>query len=135
MALRIERREIGGVHILALAGRLVYGEETSALREAISELLLEEKRNIVLNLGDLTFIDSAGLGELVRAHQAVKAEGGMLKLTRLGARLQDVLQIGPLLEVFEVFPTEAVAVGSFGWWCQCDKHGAYLGPPPCPKCQ
>jgi anti-anti-sigma regulatory factor len=90
---------------------------------------------IVLNLEDITYIDSAGVGELVQAYNTARATGGLLRLTGLTkGRLQDVLQIIKLLTVFEVFPTEQAAVASFGsgpgYWCQCDTHGSYIGPPP-----
>ena len=140
MALRIVRRESSGVDILALEGRLVLGD-ISVLRQSIGEIVSKGERKVVLNLQDVTFIDSAGLGELVQAQITVRKAGESLKLTGLrqrpeGPPLRDLLQINKLSTVFEEFPSERAAVESFrsSYWCVCDKHGRYLGPPPCPDC-
>ena len=106
-------REVDGVSVVALDGRIVLGEESNALREKVKGLIAEGKRKIVLNMDNVTFIDSAGLGTLVAAHHSVKSQGPALPLCHLGSKFQEVLQITKLLTVFDVFNTEAEAVRSF----------------------
>ena len=113
MALKIASREVDGVSVLALDGRIVLGEESNALREKIKGLLAEGKKKVVLNMDAITFIDSAGLGTLVAAHHSAKSQGAALRLCHLGSKFQEVLQITKLLTVFEVYNTEAEAVASF----------------------
>src|SRR6266404_2419518 len=96
-------REVDGVSVVALDGRIVLGEESNALREKVKGLIAEGKKKIVLNMDNVTFIDSAGLGTL----------GAALRLCHLGSKFQEVLQITKLLTVFDVFNTEAEAVRSF----------------------
>lgn len=106
-------REVDGVSVVALDGRIVLGEESNALREKVKSLIAEGKKKVVLNMANITFIDSAGLGTLVAAHHSAKSQGAALKLAHLGAKFQEVLQITKLLTVFDVYNTEAEAVGSF----------------------
>jgi anti-sigma B factor antagonist len=106
-------REVDGVSVVALDGRIVLGEESNALREKVKSLIAEGKKKVVLNMANITFIDSAGLGTLVAAHHSAKSQGASLKLAHLGAKFQEVLQITKLLTVFDVYNTEAEAVGSF----------------------
>ena len=113
MALKITFREVDGVSVMALDGRIVLGEESNALREKIKSLLAEGKKKIVLNMDNVTFIDSAGLGTLVAAHHSVKSQAGSMRLCHLGSKFQEVLQITKLLTVFDVYNTEAEAVASF----------------------
>ena len=113
MALKFTNREVDGVSVVALDGRIVLGEESNALRERVKALVAEGKKKIVLNMANVTFIDSAGLGTLVAAHHSAKSQGAALKLCHLGSKFQEVLQITKLLTVFEVFDTEAAAVASF----------------------
>ena len=113
MALKMTNREVDGVAVVALDGRIVLGEESNALREKIKSLIAEGKKNIVLNMDNITFIDSAGLGTLVAAHHSAKSQGSGLRLCHLGSKFQEVLQITKLLTVFEVYNTEAEAVASF----------------------
>ena len=113
MALKFSNREVDGVTIVALDGRIVLGEESNALRERVKGLVAEGKKKIVLNMANVTFIDSAGLGTLVAAHHSVKSQGASLRLCHLGSKFQEVLQITKLLTVFDVFNTEAEAVSSF----------------------
>jgi anti-sigma B factor antagonist len=113
VALKMTNREVDGVSVVALDGRIVLGEESNALREKVKGLIAEGKRKIVLNMDNITFIDSAGLGTLVAAHHSAKAQGASLKLCHLGSKFQEVLQITKLLTVFEVYDTEAAAVASF----------------------
>jgi anti-sigma B factor antagonist len=110
MPLRIAIREVDGVTVLALDGRIVLGEETSALREKVKSLLGEGRKNIILNLSNVTLIDSSGLGALVAAYSSAKSGGASLRLCNLGARLNELLQITKLYTVFEVSETEADAL-------------------------
>lgn len=107
-------REVDGVSVVALDGRIVLGEESNALREKVKSMIAEGKKKVVLNMGNITFIDSAGLGTLVAAHHSAKSQGASLKLAHLGSKFQEVLQITKLLTVFDVYGTEAEAVASFG---------------------
>ena len=113
MALKITTREVDGVTVAALDGRIVLGEESNALREKIKTLVGEGKKKIVLNMDNVTFIDSAGLGTLVASHHSAKAQGAGLKLCHLGTKFQEVLQITKLMTIFDVYNTEAEAVASF----------------------
>jgi anti-sigma B factor antagonist len=113
VALKMTYREVDGVSVVALDGRIVLGEESNALREKVKSLIAEGKKKIVLNMANVTFIDSAGLGTLVAAHHSAKSQGAALKLAHLGAKFQEVLQITKLLTVFDVYNTEAEAVASF----------------------
>ncbi len=113
MALKMTTREVDGVTVVALDGRIVLGEESNALREKVKGLLGEGRKKIVLNMDNITFIDSAGLGTLVAAHHSARSQGAGLRLCHLGTKFQEVLQITKLLTVFEVYNTEADAVASF----------------------
>ncbi len=113
MALKFTNREVDGVSVVALDGRIVLGEESNSLREKVKALIAEGKKKIVLNMNNVTFIDSAGLGTLVAAHHSVKSQGASLRLSHLGTKFQEVLQITKLLTVFDVYNTEAEAVASF----------------------
>ena len=113
MALKMTAREVDGVTVVALDGRIVLGEESNALREKIKSMVAEGKKKIVLNMDGITFIDSAGLGTLVAAHHSAKAQGASLRLCHLGTKFQEVLQITKLMTIFDVYNTEAEAVASF----------------------
>jgi anti-sigma B factor antagonist len=113
VALKFTNREVDGVSVVALDGRIVLGEESNALRERVKALVAEGKKKIVLNMANVTFIDSAGLGTLVAAHHSAKSQGAALKLCHLGAKFQEVLQITKLLTVFDVYNSESEAVASF----------------------
>ena len=113
MALKMTSREVDGVTVVALDGRIVLGEESNALREKIKSMVAEGKKKIVLNMDGVTFIDSAGLGTLVAAHHSAKAQGASLRLCHLGTKFQEVLQITKLMTIFDVSNTEAEAVASF----------------------
>ena len=114
MALKITTREVDGVTVAALDGRIVLGEESNALREKIKSLVAEGKKKIVLNMDNITFIDSAGLGTLVATFHSARSQGGTLKLANLGAKFKEVLQVTKLMTVFEVYDSEAAAIQSFG---------------------
>ena len=113
MALKMTSREVDGVTVVALDGRIVLGEESNALREKIKSMVAEGKKKIVLNMDGVTFIDSAGLGTLVAAHHSAKAQGASLRLCHLGTKFQEVLQITKLMTIFDVYNTEAEAVARF----------------------
>jgi anti-sigma B factor antagonist len=113
MALKMTQREVDGVSVVALDGRIVLGEESNALREKVKSLIASGKKKIILNMDNVTFIDSAGLGTLVAAHHSARSQGASLKLCHLGSKFQEVLQITKLLTVFDVYKTETEAVASF----------------------
>ncbi|PYU16169.1 MAG: anti-sigma factor antagonist [Acidobacteria bacterium] len=113
MALKMTNREVDGVSVVALEGRIVLGEESNALRERIKSLLAADQKKIVLNMDNVTYIDSAGLGTLVAAHTSAKSQKAGLKLSNLGSKFQEVLQVTKLLTVFDVYDSEAAAIGSF----------------------
>ena len=113
MALKITTREVDGVVVAALDGRIVLGEESNALREKVKSLVAAGKKKIVLNMDNVTFIDSAGLGTLVASHHSAKGQDAALKLCHLGTKFQEVLQITKLMTIFDVYNTEAEAVASF----------------------
>jgi anti-sigma B factor antagonist len=110
MALKITNREVDGVAVLALEGRIVLGEETVALRENVKSLLGAGKKKLVLDLKSVTVIDSAGLDVLVFVHTSAKSSGATLRLCNLGPRANELLQITRLATVFEISECEADAV-------------------------
>ncbi len=112
MDLNILNKQVGDVSVIALKGRIVLGEGSSALRARIKSLVGDGKKKIVLNMANVTYIDSAGLGTLVAAHISVKKQGTTLLLSDLGNKFHEVLQITRLLTVFSVFATEAEAISS-----------------------
>jgi anti-sigma B factor antagonist len=113
MGMIITHREVDGVSVLALAGRIVLGEESNALREKLKSLVAAGKNKVVLNVDQVKYIDSAGLGILVAEHVSAKSRGSSLRLCHLGSKFHEVLQITKLLTVFEVYDTQAAAVASF----------------------
>lgn len=113
MALKLTNREVDGVAVVQLEGRIVLGEESNALRERVKGFLAAGQKKIVLNMTNVTYIDSAGLGTLVAAHHSAKSQGAALKLSNLGSKFQEVLQVTKLLTVFEVYDSEAAAIRSF----------------------
>ncbi len=113
MALKMTNREVDGVAVVALDGRIVLGEETSALREKVKSLVAEGKKKLLLNMGNVTMIDSSGLGALVAAYSSAKAMGASLCLCNLGLQTNQLLQMTKLLTVFEVSNTEEEALHSF----------------------
>ncbi len=113
MALKMNSREVDGISIVQLEGRIVLGEESNALREKVKTLMTENKKKIVMNMENVTYIDSAGLGTLVASFHSAKAQGAVLKLSNLGAKFQEVLQVTKLYTVFEVFDNETLAAQSF----------------------
>jgi len=108
----ISIRKKGAVSILDVAGRLTWFE-IGALRDAISRLLREGRKNIVLNLGALDYLDSSGIGELAQSYVSVVKRGGEMKVVGLSARVEEVLKITQLFRVFPEFPSEEEAIDSF----------------------
>jgi anti-sigma B factor antagonist len=113
MAMKIVEREVGGVTILDLQGRILIGEGIDALRDAVGKLVESGKTKILLNLAEVPYVDSAGLGEIVRCYTTVSRKSGRLKLVNLTAKIRDLLSITKLLTVFETYDTEDQAVKSF----------------------
>ncbi len=111
--MQIEERVVGEVTILDLKGKITLGEGDEALKDKINSLTLQNRRQILLNLEGVPYIDSAGLGEVVRTYTTVSRQGGQLKLVNLTKRIEDLLSITKLLTVFETFDTEAEALQSF----------------------
>jgi anti-sigma B factor antagonist len=112
MSLKIDTRQANGVTIVACSGRIVFGEEATTLRDNLKRIL-GSTRQIVLNLSDVSYIDSGGLGTLVGVYSSARAAGADIKLAGLGQRLRDVLQITKLVTVFEVYDTEQEAIATF----------------------
>jgi anti-anti-sigma factor len=113
MPLEITQRELNGIYLMALKGRLVLGPESGGLLTAFDNLLASGATRIVFNLEHVNYVDSAGLGALIEMHRKTKAKGGSLKLCHLGPNLRRALEIARLLPVFETCPTETAAIASF----------------------
>ena len=113
MSLEITERELQGVYVLVLRGRLVFGEESRRFRTTVETLLSKGATRIVVSLYHVKSIDTGGLGSLHDALQGSKARGGLLKLASPSERFMQVLQSSNLEETFEIFPTEANAIQSF----------------------
>jgi anti-sigma B factor antagonist len=112
MALKLETHEVDGVTIVNCQGRIVFGEESTYLRENLKRILTSS-RHVVLNLANVSYIDSGGLGTLVGVYSSARSSGADIKLTGLGQRLRDVLQITKLVTVFEVYDNEQQAIAAF----------------------
>jgi anti-sigma B factor antagonist len=111
--MKIVERQVGDVVILDLHGKILIGEGDDALREAVTKLADAGKTKILLNLADVPYVDSAGLGEIVRTYTTVSRKGGKLKLLNLTKKIQDLLSITKLLTVFETHESEDEAVRSY----------------------
>ena len=111
--MQIEERAVGDVLILDVKGRITLGEGDELLKDKVNSLLNQGQKKIVLNLAAVPYIDSAGLGEIVRTYTTVSRQGGNLKLLNLTKRITDLLAITKLLTVFETFDTEPEAIKSF----------------------
>jgi anti-sigma B factor antagonist len=114
MSLSVKTRQSNGVSILDLEGRITLGEATGLLRDTVKTVLADGHKDILLNLGQVSYIDSAGLGELVGCSTTVRNASGRLKLMQLQKKISDLMQITKLHTVFEVIDDEAKAVASFG---------------------
>jgi anti-sigma B factor antagonist len=111
--LSIKQDQQGDVTILRLSGKVTIGEGSVQLREAVRGLLEGGKKNVLLDLGDISYIDSSGIGELVSSYTTTNNQGGTLKLLNLTKKLQDLLTITKLLTVFQTFDNEQEAIDSF----------------------
>ncbi len=111
--MQIVERNNGEIVVLDLKGRMTLGEGDELLKDKINSLINQGHRKIVLNLADVPYVDSAGLGEIVRTYTTVSRQGGSLKLLNLTKRITDLLSITKLLTVFETFDSESEAVRSF----------------------
>jgi len=111
--MEIEERVVNSVTILDLKGKLILGEGDEMLRDKVNSLVHQGRKNILLNLEGVPYIDSAGLGEVVRTYTTVSRQGGKLKLLHLTKRIQDLLSITKLLTVFETYDSEPEALKSF----------------------
>jgi anti-sigma B factor antagonist len=111
--MQIEERTVGDVVVLDLKGKITLGEGEELLKDKVNSLVNQGHRKIVLNLGGVPYIDSAGLGQVVRTYTTVSRQGGSLKLLNLTKRITDLLSITKLLTVFETFESENEAVQSF----------------------
>lgn len=113
MTMKASTRQVNGVAIVDLSGRITLGEGSVVLRDTVREILGKGEKKILLNLGDVTYIDSSGIGELVSAFTTVRNQGGDLKLLKLTKKVHDLLQITKLYTVFDVKDDEAQAVAAF----------------------
>lgn len=113
MVMTANIRRIEGVNIVDLSGRITIGEGTIVLKDAVRNLLQRNEKKILLNLADVSYIDSSGIGELVSSFTTVGNQGGKLKLLNLTKKVHDLLSITKLLTVFEVFDDEAKAIQNF----------------------
>ena len=113
MSVKLNTRQVGDVSVVDVAGRITLGEGSSALRDLMREMVGKGDKKILLNLGDVSYIDSSGIGELVSGFTTVANSGGKLKLLNLNKRVKDLLQITKLYTVFDVHEDEASAIRSF----------------------
>ena len=111
--MQIDQRSVGDVIVLDLKGKITLGEGDEMLKDKVNSLVNQGHKKIILNLADVPYIDSAGLGEIVRTYTTVSRQGGSLKLLNLTKRITDLLAITKLLTVFETFESESDAVKSF----------------------
>ena len=111
--MHIDERSAGDVTVLDLKGRMTMGEGDELLKDKVNSLILQGRKKLVLNLADVPYVDSAGLGEIVRTYTTVTKQGGSLKLANLTTRITDLLSITKLLTVFDTYDSEADAVRSF----------------------
>ena len=111
--MQIEERAVGDVVVLDLKGRVTLGDGDELLKDKVNSIVNRGFKKIVLNLAEVPYVDSAGLGEIVRTYTTVSRQGGSLKLLNLTKRISDLLSITKLLTVFETFDTESEAIKSF----------------------
>ncbi|HUJ22259.1 MAG TPA: STAS domain-containing protein [Bryobacteraceae bacterium] len=114
MGCKANIRQAGGIVIVDLSGRITLGDGSGVVRETVQDMLQEGQKNILLNLGEVSYIDSSGLGELVGAYATVANQGAQIKLLNVQKKVHDLLQVTKLYTVFESFTSETAAVRSFG---------------------
>lgn len=113
MSVKLTTRQVGDVTVVDAAGRITLGEGASVFRDSIRDLLAKGNKKLLVNLSEVSYIDSSGIGEMVSAFTSVTNNGGQLKLLGLSKRVKDLLQITKLYTVFEAFDDETEAVRSF----------------------
>ena len=113
MTMKASTRQVDGITVVDLSGRITLGEGSVVLRDTVRDLLAKGDKKMLLNLGEVTYIDSSGIGELVSAFTTVRNQGGELKLLNLTKKVHDLLQITKLYTVFDVKDDEAAAISSF----------------------
>ena len=113
MSMKASVRQVEGVIVVDLSGRIKLGEGSVTLRETVKDLMAKGHKKILLNLGDISYIDSSGIGELVAAFTSVRNQGGELKLLHLTKKVHDLLQITKLYTVFDIKDDEAEAIRAF----------------------
>ncbi len=113
MQLKLTKRTVDGILAIGCSGRIVFGDESSLLRDDVKKALADGAKRIVLNLGEVNYIDSGGLGTLVALHTTAHNAGGAIKLANLTKRVGDLLQVTKLLTVFEVYNSEYAALEAF----------------------
>jgi len=111
--MKVKTREVDGVTVIDCSGRITLGEGSVTLRDTVRDVLAKGAKHILLNLGDINYIDSSGIGEMVSAYTSVKNAGGELKLLNLTKKVKDLLQITKLYTVFDIKDDEATAIGAF----------------------
>ena len=113
MSMKVATRQVDGITILDLSGRITLGEGSVTLRDAVHDVLAKGQKKILLNLENISYIDSSGIGELVSGFTSVKNAGGELKLLNLTKKVHDLLQITKLYTVFDIWDNEASAISAF----------------------
>ena len=113
MSMKVATRQVDGITILDLSGRITLGEGSVTLRDAVHDVLAKGQKKILLNLGEINYIDSSGIGELVSGFTSVRNAGGELKLLNLTKKVHDLLQITKLYTVFDIWDNEASAITSY----------------------
>jgi anti-sigma B factor antagonist len=113
VSVKLASRQVGDVTVIDAAGRITLGEGASAFRDTIRDLAVKGNKKILLNLADVSYIDSSGIGEMVSGFTTITNGGGKLKLLNLNKRVKDLLQITKLYTVFDAYEDEAAAVRSF----------------------
>ena len=113
MSVKLTTRQVNEVTVIDVSGRITLGEGSSLLRDELRSLIGSNRRKILLNLADVSYVDSSGIGQLVAAFTTVSSQGGQLKLLNLTKRLKELLQLTKVISIFEVFDDEKKAVVTF----------------------
>ena len=113
MSVKLTTRQVNEVTVIDVSGRITLGEGSSLLRDELRSLIGSNRRKILLNLADVSYVDSSGIGQLVAAFTTVSSQGGQLKLLNLTKRLKELLQLTRVISIFEVFDDEKKAVVTF----------------------
>jgi anti-sigma B factor antagonist len=111
--MKIEKRKNGNVTILDLKGKILFGDGIEELRQSINSSIKENEKQLILNFAEVPYLDSTGLGEVVRSYTTLKKEGGTVKITNLTDKVKDLMMVTKLITVFETFNNENDAVSSF----------------------